>query len=114
MLTGAAFLRGVLAAFPYAIHRVLTDNGTAFADQPRERSGPTAALGGHPFDRICRARGIAHKLTKPYHPWTKGQAERMVRTVEDATVKAFHYDTREDFTAHVRAFIAAYNFAKHR
>ncbi len=113
MLTGAAFLRGVLAAFPYAIHTVLTDTGTAFANQPRYRSGPTATFGGHPFDRVCRAHGIAHTLTKPYHPWTNGQAERMVRTVKDATVKAYHYETRDALSAHVRAFITAYNFAKH-
>jgi hypothetical protein len=29
---GAASLRGVVAAFPYQIHTVLTDNGMAFAD----------------------------------------------------------------------------------
>jgi transposase-like protein len=113
MLTGAAFLQGVRAAFPYTIHTVLTDNGTPFADQPRYRSGPTAALGGHPFGRVCRAHGITQKLTRPYHPWTNGQAERMVRTIKDATVKAFHYETRDDLAAHVRAFLAAYNFAKH-
>ena len=113
MLTGAAFLRGTLEAFPYQIHTVLTDNGTAFADQPRYRAGPTATFGGHPFGRVCRAHGIAQKLTKPYHPWTNGQAERMVRTVKDATVKAYHYQTREALSAHVLAFVAAYNFAKH-
>ena len=37
----------------------------------------------------------------------------MVRTVKDATVKAFHYQTREALSAHVLAFLAAYNFAKH-
>ncbi len=113
MLTGAGFLEGVLAAFPYAIHTVLTDNGTAFADQPRYRAGATAALGGHPFGRVCRAHGIAHKLTKPYHPWTNGQAERMVRTLKDATVKAFHYERLDALSAHVLAFVATYNFAKH-
>jgi transposase InsO family protein len=112
-LIGAAFLRGVLAAFPYTLHTVLTDNGTPFADQPRYRAGPTAALGGHPFDRICHAQGITHKLTRPYHPWTNGQAERMVRTIKDATVKAFHYETRDGLAAHVLAFLAVYNFAKH-
>ena len=113
MLTGAAFLQGARAAFPYAIHTVLTDNGAAFADQPRYRAGPTASLRGHPFDRVCHAHGIRHKLTRPYHPWTNGQAERMVRTVKDATVKVFHYETRAALTAHVLAFLAAYNFAKH-
>ncbi len=113
MATGAAFLRGVVAAFPYAIHTVLTDNGIAFADAPRYRNGPTAQLRGHAFDRVCRQHRIAHKLTKPYHPWTNGQAERMHRTVKEATVKAFHYESLDALRAHLAAFIAAYNFAKH-
>lgn len=113
MLTGAAFLRGTVAAFPYAIHTVLTDNGITFADAPRYRGGLTTRYRGHAFDRVCRLHGIAHKLTRPYHPWTNGQAERMHRTVKDATVKVFHYDTLAKLAAHVIAFVTAYNFAKH-
>jgi len=80
-MNGAAFLREVIAAFPYAIHTVLTDNGMAFADLPQDRDGPTATWMGHIFDRVCQDNGITHKLTRPYHPWTNGQAERMNRTV---------------------------------
>ena len=94
-MNGAAFLRDALVAFPYRIHTVLTDNGAAFAEQPRHRGGTTDRLvGGHIFERICRANGIEHRLTKPYHPWTNGQAERMNRTVKDATVKVFHESPR--------------------
>jgi hypothetical protein len=35
--TGPAFLRGVVAAFPYRIRIVLTDNGVPFADLPKNR-----------------------------------------------------------------------------
>jgi transposase-like protein len=113
-MNGAAFLREVVATFPYAIHTVLTDNGMAFADLPKNRTGPTRRwMGAHIFDRVCRENGIEHKLTKPYHPWTNGQAERMNRTVKDATVKAFHYETLNSLKAHVLAFVTAYNFAKH-
>ena len=92
-MTGAAFLRSVIAVFPYKLRIVLTDNGIQFADTPRNRSGPTARWRVHIFDRVCNEHGIKHRLTKPYHPWTNGQAERMNRTIKDATVKAFHYDT---------------------
>jgi len=113
-MQGAAFLRSVVEAFPYRIHIVLTDNGMAFADLPKNRQGPTRTyLGPHIFDRVCNEYGVEHRLTKPYHPWTNGQAERMNRTVKDATLKVFHYDTIQSLKAHVIAFVTAYNFSKH-
>jgi hypothetical protein len=66
--TGPAFLRNVVAAFPYQIRIVLTDNGTPFADLPKNRSGPTARWRGHMFDRVCREHGIgapAHQALPP-------------------------------------------------
>ena len=113
---GAAFLRQVVEAFPYKLHTVLTDNGMAFADLPKNRGRYPeieALFGGHIFDRVCEEHGIEHRLTKPYHPWTNGQAERMNRTVKDATIRAFHYPDPEALQAHVLAFVPAYNFAKH-
>lgn len=113
-MNGAAFLRNAIEAFPYKIHTVLTDNGVAFADLPKNRDGLTASFfDGHIFDRVCAENGITHKLTKPYHPWTNGQAERMNRTIKDATLRAFHYPDLDSLKAHVLAFVAAYNFAKH-
>ena len=115
--TAADFLRRLIDAVPYKIHTVLTDNGIAFADAPRYRQGSTALVRGHLFDRVCRAHGITHKLTKPYHPWTNGQAaerppERMVRTVKEATIRTFHYDTHVAPATHLSAFVTAYNFAR--
>jgi transposase InsO family protein len=106
---GAAFLREVIRAFPYRIHTVLTDNGVAFAPNAPTRWD----LSRHIFDRVRDEHGIEHKLTKPYHPWTNGQAERMNRTVKEATIKAFHYPGLEALKAHVLAFVTAYNFGKH-
>lgn len=65
------------------------------------------------FDRACDEHGIEHRLTKPYHPWTNDQAEPMNRTVKDATIKVFHYGRPQTLCAHVLAFVAACNFAKH-
>ena len=49
--------------------------GMQFANLPKNRSGPTAMLRGHPFDRVCQTQGIEHRLTKPNHPWTGRSSE---------------------------------------
>lgn len=110
--TAVAFLEALLAAVPYQVHTILTDNGVQFADLPKNDNGFTAKLRRHPFDRTCEAHGIEHRLTRPNHPWTNGQAERMNRTIKDATVKRYHYDNHEQLSAHLETFIHAYNFAR--
>ena len=37
----------------------------------------------------------------------------MNRTLKEATVKSFHYETLASLTAHLQTFVRAYNFAKH-
>jgi len=91
--TAVRFLEALIAAVPYRLHTVLTDNGIQFADLPKNRDGWTARYRVHRFDQICRANGIEHRLTKPNHPWTNGQVERMNRTIKEATVNRYHYDS---------------------
>ena len=113
-MAGSAFLRNLVEAFPYKIHIVLTDDGMAFADLPTYRdSQGHGSAGGHIFGRVCIETGIEHRLTKPYYPWTNVQAERINRTIKDATVKIYHYDDLESLKVHVVVFVTAYNFAKH-
>ena len=101
------FLRRLIAAVPYRIHTILTDNGIQFTNQQRQRY---AFL--HLFDRICLQHGIEHRLTKLNHPWTNGQVERMNRTVKDATVHRYYYDSHAQLREHLATFLLAYNFAK--
>jgi hypothetical protein len=110
--TAVAFLEALIAATPYGLHTILTDNGIQFADLPRNRDGWTARYRVHRFDQICREHGIEHRLTKPNHPWTNGQVERMNRTIKDATVKRYHYDDQDQLRAHLHNFVDAYNFAR--
>jgi hypothetical protein len=86
------------------LHRKLPD-----ADLPKNRNGPTARWRGHPFDRTCSGHGIEHHLTKPNHPWTNGQVERMNRTLKEATVRRYHYETRRQLEDHLAAFLDATN-----
>ena len=77
----------------------------------RDQGGPLGWI-GHIFGCVCEQNGIEHRLTKPYHPWTNGQAERMVRTIKEATVKSFRYTSINELRRHVRDWLVAYNFAK--
>ena len=110
--TACAFLKALIAAFPYNLHTVLTDNGIQFAELSKNRAGPSATYRVNHFDQICRAHEIEHRLTEPNHPWTNGQVEQMNRTLEEATVKRFRYQTYDGLKAHLAAFLDAYNFAK--
>jgi transposase InsO family protein len=95
---------------PYRVPTGLTNNGIQFAEQPRNRN--TFYSRPMPFDVICEANGIEHRLTKPDNPWTNGQVERMNRTIKEATVKRFHYENHDQLRTHLADFMAAYNFAR--
>jgi transposase InsO family protein len=101
------FLENLIAAVPYKIHTILTDNGIQFAKREGTEEGEII-----PFDRVCLAQGIEHRLTKIKHPWTNGQVERMNRTLKEATVKKYYYQTHEHLKTHMQGFLMAYNFAR--
>ena len=103
----AQFLRNLIQGVPYKIHTILTDNGIQFTNRKVDKH---AFL--HIFDRVCHDNRIEHRLTKVSHPWTNGQVERMNRTLKEATVKRYYYDTHDQFKNHLEAFVNAYNFAK--
>lgn len=110
--TTAAFLSALIEAVPYQIHTVVTDNSNEFCDLSSRRNGPTARLRVHGFDRVCLENGIEHELTVPNPPWIKRQAERMHRTIMDATVKRFHYDSHDHLRRHLQNVVDAYNFGR--
>jgi transposase-like protein len=110
--SASAFLVALIEAVPYKIHTVLTDNGIQFTFPPRYVEGPTARYVTHMFDIRCQENGIEHRLTKVRHPWTNGQVERMNRTIKEATVKRYHYDSHDQLERHLCDFVNAYNFAR--
>lgn len=88
-----AFLEAALAFFPFRAHRLLTDNGTEFTNR-RYRRSPAGARKEHPFEALCRERGISHRLTAPYTPKTNGMVERLNRSLKEGPVKVRH-ESRE-------------------
>jgi transposase InsO family protein len=119
--TAGDFLRRPIAAVPYKVHTVLTDNGTHFTTPGNTSSAAPdikAALEAgelvwaHAFESACAQIEVDHRLTKPKHPWTNGQVERMNSTLKDAIVKRYFYETHNQLRTHLRDFVHAYNFAR--
>ena len=115
------FLNRLIEAVPYKIHTVLTDNGIQFTTPGaggsavpliKEAMAKGEVFRAHAFEYACAKADIDHRTTKPKHPWTNGQVERMNRTIKEATVKCFHYDNHEQLRSHLSDFINAYNFGR--
>jgi transposase InsO family protein len=115
------FLRALAAAVPYKVHTVLTDNGTHFTDPTGDGWTPEdieamraekVLFRCHAFEAACADLDIEHRLTKPRHPWTNGQVERMNRTIKEATVRRFHYGSHNELRTHLQLFVDAYNYGR--
>ena len=115
------FVRALAAAVPYKIHTVLTENVNRFnepsgntwtPEEIRAMRAEGVLFRCHSFEGACADLTIEHRLTKPRHPWTNGQVERMNRTIKDATVRRFYYDSHDQLRVHLADFVAAYNFAR--
>lgn len=118
-VTAAGFLKRFLAHFPHPVHTLLTDNGSEFTDRfavDMKGKPEGRPSGGHPFDRLCAAHGIAHRLTRPFRPQTNGLVERFNRRINEAMAREpkrgiahrrFASQTdRDDF---LRRFVDNYN-----
>lgn len=86
---------------------MLAANGGQFGNLPHH-----GHCGRHVCDQVCDEHGLAHRFTKPAHPWTNGQAERMNRPLKAATVKGDQYAPTEALNTHLQAFLRAYLVAK--
>jgi transposase InsO family protein len=108
--TAWEFVQHMLEAVPYQVRTILMDNVIQFAEQPRNRN----AIRSRPmrFDMICEANRIERQLTKPNHPWTNGQVERMNRAIKEATVERFHHESHAQLHTHLADFTAACNVAR--
>ncbi len=117
----ADFLLHLIEAVPYKIHTVLTDNGIHFTTpgggsytvaEIKQAMANGERFRAHAFEYACAKNDIDHRLTKPKHPWTNGQVERMSRTIKEATVHRFHYGCHQQLRHHLGDFVTAYNFAR--
>jgi transposase InsO family protein len=105
--SASSFLTALYKACPMKIQKLLTDNGKEFTDRlfaSRERE----PSGEHEFDRLCRALGIEHRLTKPRTPKTNGMVERFNGRIADV-LKTNRFDSAQDMAQTLTRYVALYN-----
>jgi transposase InsO family protein len=118
--TAAGFLARFLDCFPLPVHTILTDNGSEFTDRfavDKKAKPHDKPSGQHPFDRLCAAHAITHRLTQPFRPQTNGMVERFNRRLGEhldrvpqnraAHHRRFHNHAERD--AYLHRFVADYN-----
>ncbi len=115
------FLCHLAEAVPYKVNIVFLDNGTHFTEPTCDGWTPQDVKAMRDegvllrclfFKAACADLNIEPRLTKPAHPWTNGQGERMKCTTKNATVWRYHYDDHAQLEPHLIDFIAAYNIGR--
>src|SRR3990170_92578 len=107
-------MASVPLSFPMCYGIQFTTPGAGGSAVPliREAIAAGEIVRAHAFELACAPAGIDHRTTQPRHPWTNGQVERMNRTLKDATVRRFHYETHDQLRSHLSDFVNAYNFGR--
>ncbi|NBJ10689.1 DDE-type integrase/transposase/recombinase [Microvirga sp. SYSU G3D207] len=83
---GGDFLRALVKAVPYENHTVLTDysihftppcNTASAAPLTKNATHRGELFRAHASEYVCVRTDVDHSLTRPRHPWTNGQVERI-------------------------------------
>src|SRR3954453_17338476 len=93
------FLEAALAAFPFRVTHVLTDHGSCFTAEG--------------FEKLCRARGIEDRKTRPYTPRTNGMVERFNGRIQ-REVLGLTVASHGDLERLLAGFSSAYNARRQR
>ncbi|HYN81546.1 MAG TPA: IS481 family transposase [Gemmatimonadaceae bacterium] len=101
------FLARLVKAAPFAIEKILTDNGREFTDR-FVTTGERTPTGDHAFDRLCMELGIEHRLTRPRHPQTNGMVERFNGRIADL-LKTHRFVSGEDLETTLLRYAWLYN-----
>lgn len=99
------FLGRLLAACPFPISVIQTDNGFEFT----YRLVPTAKHVEHPMDEWCKARNITHRLIPPGEKELNGKVERSHRIDEQYFYWQAPTDSLDRFNCANSAWLEIYN-----
>ena len=98
-------LRNAIKAFPYTIHTILTDNGMAFADLPKNRNGSTLNISAPTSSIVSAPTTLSSTSYKALSSLDQRPSRAHEWTIKDATTNVFHYPNLESLKAHVLAFV---------
>lgn len=96
--SAALFLENTLLRLPFVVERHYSDNG-----------GEYKGGSDHVFRACCARLGIDQRFTKPYHPWTNGKAERVIRTLIHEWFFKNTFTSYEERRASLYMFVDYYN-----
>lgn len=91
----------------FKIEKVLTDNGKEFTDR-FAANGERTPTGKHPFDQVCQANGIEHRLIRPRHPQTNGMVERFNGRISEVLATT-RFQSGEHLEQALQRYAALYN-----
>lgn len=103
-----AFLRTVRERMPFAIKKILTDNGREFTDR-FTNAGEREPTGEHPFDRECASNRIEHRLIKPFTPKTNGMVERFNGRIADI-IRTERFASSREMAETFERYLNVYHF----
>jgi IS30 family transposase len=104
-----AFFNRLVAAAPFKVTKVLTDNGKEFTDRFCA-TGEREPTGNHLFDKVCAANHVEHRLIKPRRPQTNGMVERFNGRIGEVVSRTRFGSALELKTA-IDHYVRTYNHA---
>ncbi len=99
------FLKHIIAAFPYAIECIQTDNGIEFTN----RFAPQPTNKKTLFENTLERLGIQHKLIRPYTPRHNGKVERSHRKDNEEFYASHKFYSFDDFKKQLAVRQRQYN-----
>jgi transposase InsO family protein len=102
-----AFLEAVLAALPYRVEAVMTDNDLLFTMRfAYYRDRLTR------FQQALKSAGIAHRLIRPHSPASNGKVERFIKTIDDECYRIVRPPHAAARRGVLQRFVEYYNHAR--
>ncbi len=105
--SASAFLARLIAAAPFTITQLLTDNGKEFTDRFCA-TGEREPTGRHAFDQVCTAHVIEHRLIAPRRPQTNGMVERFNGRIAEV-LNTTRFDSSQSLEQTILQYVKIYN-----